>query len=93
MKKNGNFISGIIVGIFSALALIIIMGMNTNEKMTVYEFYDLNDTRGLIFNKVTGEVTYEEIREKPVFVEHYHNLSSWNGQNPGDGSRVKHITP
>tara|TARA_Y100000996_G_scaffold26616_1_gene18999 strand:- start:1180 stop:1461 length:282 start_codon:yes stop_codon:yes gene_type:complete len=93
MKKEKNFINGILIGSISVILLFIIMGANTNEKSTAYEFYDLQDTRGLIFNKYTGEIKYEEIREKPLFVEHYHNLSSWNGQPPGDGSYVKHITP
>tara|TARA_X000000368_G_scaffold416671_1_gene411171 strand:- start:2616 stop:2897 length:282 start_codon:yes stop_codon:yes gene_type:complete len=93
MKKEKKFINGILIGSISVILLFIIMGANTNEKSTAYEFYDLQDTRGLIFNKYTGEIKYEEIREKPLFVEHYHNLSSWNGQPPGDGSYVKHITP
>ena len=93
MKKEKNFINGILIGSISVILLFVIMGANTNEKSTAYEFYDLQDTRGLIFNKYTGEIKYEEIREKPLFVEHYHNLSSWNGQPPGDGSYVKHITP
>ena len=93
MKKEKNFINGILIGSISVMLLFIIMGANTNEKSTAYEFYDLQDTRGLIFNKYSGEIKYEEIREKPLFVEHYHNLSSWNGQPPGDGSYVKHITP
>ena len=93
MKKEKNFINGILIGSISVILLFIIMGANTNEKSTAYEFYDLQDTRGLIFNKYTGEIKYEEIREEPVFVEHYHNLSSWNGQPPSNGSRVKHITP
>ena len=96
MKIQKNFTTGILTGICGVLLLFVLSGTTSRENTNttpIYEFHDMKDTRGLIFNKVTGEYTYEEIREKPVFVEHYHNLSSWNGQNPGSGSKVKHITP
>ena len=61
-----NFTTGILLGICSVLLLLVITGTKTIEKTnltTMYEFYDLKDTRGLIFNKFTGEIKYEEIRE------------------------------
>jgi len=42
------------------------MGSTTPETTTKFEFYDLEDTRGLIFNKVTGEMTYKTIRPEPL---------------------------
>ena len=36
-----------------------------NEKSN-FEFYDLKDTRGLIFNKSTGEIRYETIRTEAL---------------------------
>ena len=69
MKIQKNFTTGILSGICGILLLFIITGTTTRETTnltTIYEFYDLEDTRGLIFNKVTGEIKYEEIREKPV---------------------------
>lgn len=69
MKIQKNFTTGILSGICGVLLLFVITGTTTRETnnlTTIYEFYDLEDTRGLIFNKVTGEIKYEEIREKPL---------------------------
>tara|TARA_Y100000766_G_scaffold7678_2_gene5691 strand:- start:670 stop:945 length:276 start_codon:yes stop_codon:yes gene_type:complete len=69
MKIQKNFSTGFLTAISGVLLLFIITGTTTREKSNVtpiYEFYDLEDTRGLIFNKVTGEIKYEEIREKPI---------------------------
>tara|TARA_X000000368_G_C22550624_1_gene501989 strand:- start:158 stop:433 length:276 start_codon:yes stop_codon:yes gene_type:complete len=69
MKIQKNFSTGFLTAISGVLLLFIITGTTTREKTNVtpiYEFYDLEDTRGLIFNKVTGEIKYEEIREKPI---------------------------
>ncbi len=42
----------------------------------------MKDTRGLIFNKVTGEYRYEEIREKPLSLQEQINvrLTNWDGK-------------
>mgnify|MGYP001181362985 CR=1 FL=1 len=42
------------------------MGTTTAETTTKFEFHDLGDTRGVIFNKVTGEMEYKEIRTEPL---------------------------
>ena len=67
MKAEKNFTTGILSGICGVLLLLVLTGTTTRETTNVtpmYEFYDLEDTRGLIFNKVTGEVKYEEIRNE-----------------------------
>ena len=47
----------------------------------------MKDTRGLIFNKVTGEYRYEEIREQPTFQQIDVRLTNWNGNsNPWESS-------
>tara|TARA_B100001250_G_scaffold115296_1_gene97685 strand:+ start:446 stop:727 length:282 start_codon:yes stop_codon:yes gene_type:complete len=82
MKTEKNFTTGILSGICGVLLLLVLTGTTTKETtnvMPMYEFYDLKDTRGLIFNKVTGEIKYEEIRETPQFDEFYLNLTNWNG--------------
>ena len=82
MKIQKNFTTGILTGICGVLLLFILTGITTRETTNVtpvYEFYDLEDTRGLIFNKVTGEIKYEEIRETPLIEEYYLNLTNWNG--------------
>ena len=78
MKIQKNFITGILSGICGVLLLFIITGTTTRETTsltTIYEFYDLEDTRGLIFNKVTGEIKFEEIREKPIEVVNNYDLN------------------
>ena len=35
---------------------------NNIENINRYEFHDLKDTRGVIFDKATGEIEYKEIR-------------------------------
>ncbi len=69
MKIQLNFTTGILTGICSVLSLFILTGTTTLEMANstpIYEFHDMNDTRGLIFNKVTGEFRYEKIREEAV---------------------------
>ena len=78
MKIQKNFTTGILSGICGVLLLFIITGTTTRETTnltTIYEFYDLEDTRGLIFNKVTGEIKYEEIREKPIETVNNYDLN------------------
>jgi hypothetical protein len=92
MKIQKNFTTGILSGICGVLLLFVITGTTTRETTNVtpiYEFYDLEDTRGLIFNKVTGEIKYEEIREEVLQNVQYIRLSSWNGLL--NGSRVRFI--
>jgi len=80
MNIQKNFTTGIITGICGVLLLFVLTGTTTSEKTIntpIYEFHDMKDTRGLIFNKVTGEYRYEEIREKPLTTESldiYHNF-------------------
>jgi len=66
MNIEKNFTTGVLSGIIGVLVLIIVMGSTSPETTTKFEFYDLEDTRGVIFNKVTGEVTYETIRPEPT---------------------------
>ena len=79
MKIQKNFTTGILSGICGILLLFIITGTTTTRETTnlttIYEFYDLEDTRGLIFNKVTGEIKYEEIREKPIETVNFYDLN------------------
>ncbi|MDC3115036.1 hypothetical protein OA863_01370 [Bacteroidota bacterium] len=42
------------------------MGSTKTETTTKFEFHALGDTRGVIFNKVTGEMEYTEIRTEPL---------------------------
>ena len=68
MKIQKNFTTGILTGICGVLLLFVLTGTTTRENTNttpIYEFYDLDDTRGLIFNKVTGKIKYEEIRTEP----------------------------
>ena len=69
MKIQKNFTTGILTGICGVLLIFVITGTTTRETSNVipiYEFYDLKDTRGLIFNKVNGEIEYKEIRSEPL---------------------------
>ena len=59
-----NYTTGLLTGIFSVLLITIILGSNKIDSNDNYSFHDLNDTRAIIFNKVTGEIKYEEIREE-----------------------------
>ena len=72
-----------ILGIFAGIGLMsLLMGNYSNPPASAnYEFYDLNDTRAIVFNKVTGEIVYEEIREKEIRQEQYlYNYhTNWNG--------------
>jgi hypothetical protein len=65
MKIEKNFTTGVLSGICGILVLVVMMGSTTPETTTKFEFHDLGDTRGLIFNKVTGQMEYKEIRTEP----------------------------
>ena len=86
MKIQKNFTTGILAGICGVLLLFILTGTTreTTNVTPVYEFYDLQDTRGLIFNNFTGEIKYEEIRSEPpinlVEIEGYLNTYEQNFQ-------------
>tara|TARA_B100001093_G_C26727003_1_gene970411 strand:+ start:49 stop:327 length:279 start_codon:yes stop_codon:yes gene_type:complete len=89
MKFKKNFTTGILSGICGVLLLMILTGTTNKETMNtspMYEFYDLKDTRGLIFNKVTGEIKYEEIRENAIQDIQKIKLTNWNGDY-SDGSK------
>ena len=57
-----------VLGIFAGIGIMsLLMATNSNPPATAnYEFYDLKDTRGIVFNKVTGEIEYKEIRTEPL---------------------------
>ena len=65
MKIEKNFTTGVLSGICGILVLVLMIGSTTAETTTKFEFHDLGDTRGLIFNKVTGQMEYKEIRTEP----------------------------
>jgi len=66
MKMKKNFTTGVLSGICGILVVLLIMGTTTAETTTKFEFHDLGDTRGLIFDKITGEMEYKEIRTEPL---------------------------
>ena len=77
MKMEKNFTTGILSGVCGVLFVIILTGANKNEPVNIspsFEFYDLQDTKGLIFNKNTGEIKYEEIREKPLDLREFYSI-------------------
>ena len=77
MKMEKNFTTGILSGVCGVLFVIILTGASKNEPVNIspsFEFYDLQDTKGLIFNKNTGEIKYEEIREKPLNPLEYYSI-------------------
>ena len=83
MKIQKNFTTGILTGICGVLLLFVLTGTTTRENTNttaIYEFHDMKDTRGLIFNKVTGEYRYEEIRENPLSQQRIDvRLTNWDG--------------
>ena len=66
MKMKKNFTTGVLSGICGILVVLVIMGTTTAETTTKFEFHDLGDTRGVIFNRVTGDMEYTEIRTEPL---------------------------
>ena len=80
MKIEKNFTTGVLSGICGILVLVVIMGSTTPETTTKFEFHDLGDTRGVVFNKVTGEMEYKEIRTEPLNTDIQHmKITNWNG--------------
>ena len=94
MKTKNNFTIGALSGICITLFLFIIMGSSSPSETAKFEFYDLKDTRGIVFNKVTGEIKYEEIREDAMqdyeSIQHI-RLSDWNGLI-GSKNRVRYMS-
>ena len=83
MKIQKNFTTGILTGICSVLLLFVLTGTTTkNTTVTAaYEFYDLKTTKGMIFNKITGEIKYEEIREEPLSDYMQIEVANWSGRS------------
>ncbi len=81
MKIEKNFTTGVVSGIFGILVVLLIMGSSTAETTTKFEFHDLGDKRGVIFNKVTGEMEYKEIRTTLPLNNNvqYMYHANWNG--------------
>ena len=68
MESKKTFTNGILIGIIGMLLLILTLSatkpsVETNSK---FEFYDLKTTKGIIFDKSTGELKYETIRDEPL---------------------------
>ena len=68
MESKKTFTNGILIGIIGMLLLILTLSatkpsVDTNSK---FEFYDLKTTKGIIFDKSTGEFKYETIRDEPL---------------------------
>ena len=76
-KMKTNYTTGLLTGIFSVLLITIILGSNKIDSNDNYSFHDLNDTRAIIFNKVTGEIKYETIREETPSQTQNVNIKSW----------------
>ena len=89
MKTKNNFTIGVLSGICITLFLFIIMGSSSPNETAKFEFYDLKDTRGLIFNKVTGEIKYEEIREEIIQNKQLIAFTNWNGKRPNNDISYK----
>ena len=66
MKIEKNFTTGVLSGICGILVFFLMLGSTTTETTTKYEFHDIGDTKGVIFNKVTGDMKYVEIRSEPL---------------------------
>ena len=68
MKTKRTFTTGILVGIIGMLVIMLTMSATnlTPSEVVTYQFYDLQDTQGLIFNTTTGELRFETIREEPL---------------------------
>ena len=84
MRNQKNFTTGVLSGICGVLLLFMLTGTTTRETTSVtsmYEFYDLKTTKGVVFNKVTGEIKYEEIREEPLNEYMQIEVANWNGRS------------
>ena len=86
MKIEKNFATGLLSGICGSLLLVILTGATTRVTTPLtpmYEFYDSGETSGMVFNTVTGEIKYEEIREKPIQSVQEIKLTNWQGFGNG----------
>jgi len=72
-----NYTTGVLTGIFSVLLITIILGSNKLDSSANYSFHDLNDTRAIVFNKVTGEIKYETIRDEAPSNVQSVDIASW----------------
>ena len=83
MKIQKNFTTGILTGICGVLLLFVLTATTTKNTSVapVYEFYDLKTTKGMIFNKVTGEIKYEEIRKEPLSDYMQIEVANWAGRS------------
>lgn len=68
METKRTFTNGILVGVIGMLVVILTMSATKPASAVVatYQFFDLQDTQGLILNTATGEFTFETIREEPL---------------------------
>ncbi len=66
MKIEKNFTIGVLSGICGILLIFLITGSTNINTTTKFEFHDLGDTRGVVFNKVNGKLEYKEIRKEPL---------------------------
>jgi len=68
MKTKRPFINGILVGIIGMLVIIITMSAAKPAVVSYasYEFHDLQNTQGIIFNTATSELKFETIRDEPM---------------------------
>lgn len=75
--ERKSFTTGIFIGAISILSLMLIVSFKNNniENINRYEFHDLKDTRGVIFDKATGEIEYKEIRTSMPNATYYVELS------------------
>ncbi|MCH2022806.1 MAG: hypothetical protein MK207_10045 [Saprospiraceae bacterium] len=61
--ESRSFTTGIFFGAVCVLLLLLLVSFKTiNENNKRYEFHDLKDTRGIIFDTATGKIKYTEIR-------------------------------
>ena len=84
MKIEKNFATGLFSGILGSLLLVILTATTTRVTTPltpIYEFYDSGEKSGMVFNTVTGEIKYEEIRETPIQSVQKIKLTNWNGSN------------
>ena len=77
MKIQKNFTTGVLTGVCGVLMLLVLTGTTESESantLAKYEFYDLKTTEGIIFNRITGEIKYEEIRKESIDMREYYTI-------------------
>ena len=77
MKTRKNFTTGVLTGVCGVLMLLVLTGTTGSESantLAKYEFYDLKTTEGIIFNRITGEIKYEEIRKESIDMREYYTI-------------------